>query len=132
MTMNKDALLIDLRRVRLDMQGISPKVSTYAKLKAREAELLKQIGKDPGKALIKAFTPEKRAKLFKKPEAPEPARTTERLCVWPGCKNLGKVYGKKNENGVSRRKAECKTHYTRRQKAKKSPYTPKFPALHEN
>lgn len=43
--MNQDALLIDLRQVRAELRGISPKLSLYTVLKARETQILGKLGK---------------------------------------------------------------------------------------
>ncbi len=41
----RDAAWTELMIIQKEMKGISPKVSTYAKLKIREQELLKRLGK---------------------------------------------------------------------------------------
>ncbi len=42
--MNRDSLYKELDDVQRDMRGISPRLSLYAKLKAKETELLAKVG----------------------------------------------------------------------------------------
>lgn len=42
--MNLDSHFTELRQIRADLKGISPKLSIYAKLKLREKELMKVVG----------------------------------------------------------------------------------------
>lgn len=68
--MRGDSLLIELRQVRLDMRGISPKLSSYQRLALREKEILEALKveqvDDPLLILGRIISPRIEVNYFKK------------------------------------------------------------------
>lgn len=87
--MNRDSLLIDLRDLRIEMRGISPKVSTYAKMQEREKGLLEKLGGEP---------------VVERQEAKQNI-----FCIEKGCENLGQTKGHRL-SGPRRRYLFCAHH----------------------
>lgn len=98
--MKGDAILEDLKQVRIEMQGISPKLSSYKKLQTREQELLDKLQalkmNDPGAALLV-------------PQQARDTNTTILECFWHGCTNKRFVKGTK-AHGLKKLSNWCEEH----------------------
>lgn len=106
--MTRDAVLVELRYLRLEMRGISPKVSTYAKLQLREAELLSFLGTEPGNSLMRADRQMKKDRISK-----EVIQATAKRCIEKGCSNVGEVRGGRKQvtkYGIKKRFQYCARH----------------------
>lgn len=95
--MSLDSCLVELRHVRAEMNGISPKLSVYHKLKEREKELLTLIGKDP----LQHFQNKTAAGLEK---------LHKLRCPMQGCPNVRRERPVKDAHGFPKRSALCDFH----------------------
>lgn len=113
--------------VRLEMRGISPKVSLYAKLKARESELLARLGEkdDPKEKMFRTQVAKRDRLILKRPTMTcipkgienKSKDNKEKKCVFPGCENVGKSMGK-NKDGGQRRRSWCQAHDNEKKRQK--------------
>lgn len=95
--MSLDSCLVELRHLRTEMNGISPKLSTYAKLKVREKELLEMIGKREGPSHEQKVNALHRIRTMR--------------CPVEACPNLRQIVGgSKNALGVPKRRGMCAHH----------------------
>lgn len=115
--MNKDALIVDLVILRKEISGISPKLSIYPKLRAREAEILKQIGHDPyieRRKILKENESRIKKARHKGPDGggPTPSQVRFKKADWCSvkkCKRLSESLGS-DIHGVQRRQKYCTVH----------------------
>jgi len=110
--MSNDALIVDLLDLRKEMRGISPKLSIYAKMQEREADLVKRIGHDPEKGIVKKLKKLKHVRAIADRNAKRVLNP--KRCSIPGCTKLGRSMGAAKSDGHTKRSNKCNEHYKKK------------------